>query len=210
MLKIYYSDISSLKTEGDYPLSAYRRERLSGITDELSRTQAVGAELLLVYAAVKLGYTAPLDIAAGKDGKPYVADGSFCFNLSHSGSYAACAVSDRPVGIDIQTVVSCSNGVARRCFSEAELHELESAPDKDAAFTRLWARMESRAKLSGMGIAFHRGMSDVRGDHDENVHLTELQRDGFVIACACASEADSIEEVPCIELYRAGKAAKPD
>ena len=38
-------------------------------------------------------------------GKPYLSDYSDVhFNISHSGEYVVCSVSDKPVGVDIQKI----------------------------------------------------------------------------------------------------------
>jgi rhamnogalacturonyl hydrolase YesR len=61
----------------------------------------------------------------------------------------ACAVSDRPVGIDIETINHYSEEIATRVMSEAEMRQILTSPLPAEAFTRLWTMKESLYKLTG-------------------------------------------------------------
>lgn len=62
----------------------------------------------------------PLQAAYGPKGKPYIRQVPWHYNLSHSGDYAALAVSDAPVGIDIQQMRFYQNSLVKRFFAEEE------------------------------------------------------------------------------------------
>ena len=104
---------------------------------------------------------APLELRMdyGEKGKPYLRDYPFYFNLSHSGDYVICAVSDREVGADIQRC-SMEKGerlerIARRFFSPEELAALaccREQAERAQLFYRLWTRKEAYGKLTGRGI----------------------------------------------------------
>ncbi len=104
---------------------------------------------------------APLELRMdyGEKGKPYLRDYPFYFNLSHSGVYVICAVSDREVGADIQRC-SMEKGerlerIARRFFSPEELAALvccREQAERAQLFYRLWTRKEAYGKLTGRGI----------------------------------------------------------
>ena len=83
-------------------------------------------------------------------------------SVSHSGAYWACAVSDRPCGLDLQEVrPAAAERLAERFFSDRE-----SAYIKEAGlmgFYELWTRREALAKYTGLGFF---GMS---GDRPELV-----------------------------------------
>lgn len=92
----------------------------------------------------------------GEKGKPYLREYPLFFNLSHSGEYVACAVSDREIGVDIQKC-SYTNviGIAKRFFSEEEcgaLEACETGEERQQFFYRLWVRKEAYGKLLGKGI----------------------------------------------------------
>ncbi len=87
-------------------------------------------------------------------GKPYLPDWPDAhFNISHSGGLVACAVCDRPVGVDVQVIRPFNPALARRVCSEAERRQLASDAHPAEAFTALWAQKEAWVKLQGTGIA---------------------------------------------------------
>ena len=71
------------------------------------------------------------------------------FSLSHCHEAVAVAVSDRPVGIDIETTGHYSAEVARRVMNDDEMREIEASAQPEVAFTRLWTMKESLYKLTG-------------------------------------------------------------
>lgn len=86
-------------------------------------------------------------------GKPRFADlEGLQFNLSHSGSWALCALDDHPVGVDIQEIKTWKPGLIDRVCSEAEKLWLSRQRDADLGFGLLWALKESRVKYEGRGI----------------------------------------------------------
>lgn len=88
-------------------------------------------------------------------GKPYLSDyPNVHFNISHSGKYVACAVSDKPIGIDIQKICECDFDVAKRVCNEKELKQIENSEDKASEFTKLWTQKEAVLKMIGTGIAY--------------------------------------------------------
>ncbi len=81
------------------------------------------------------------------NGKPGFADVPLFFSISHSGDVCAVAVSDRPVGADIERV--------REQYRPRLIERSLSAAEKaafDGDFTRLWCRKEAVAKMTGEGI----------------------------------------------------------
>lgn len=96
----------------------------------------------------------PLAYQYKENGKPYFKNYPYYFNLSHSGNYVACALSEREVGMDLQIHrATDSERLAGRYFSLAEVDALQRAGDRPAFFFRLWARKEAYGKLTGKGIA---------------------------------------------------------
>lgn len=71
------------------------------------------------------------------------------FSLSHCHEAVAVAVSDRPVGIDIETTAHYSPEVASRVMNDEEMRQIEDSGQPAVAFTRLWTMKESLYKLTG-------------------------------------------------------------
>ena len=154
MLEVYFADVSGLDPDREYSLSPYRREKLIRQKNVLARKQGLGAELLLIKAleSAAPGITPPLDISCGKDGKPELVGSGIFFNLSHSGSFAACAVSDSPIGLDIQTERDCDRRLSEKYFTAPERRFIEESENKAYAFTKLWCMKESAVKYIGTGL----------------------------------------------------------
>lgn len=91
-------------------------------------------------------------LSFGPYGKPFLPRRpDLHFSITHSGDYWMCAVSDAPVGLDLQAVQDCDRErLSRRFFH----------PDEDACLRRcdyadffaLWAAKESYLKYTGRGI----------------------------------------------------------
>ena len=156
MLLAAYTDAESMGPVSlARPLSLYRQARLESMRVPENRRQGIAAERLLeqLLTQCRPSFAPPAEILTDESGKPQLAgEWGLSFNLSHSGRYAACVVADHPVGIDIQCVSSCRQAVVRRCFTREECAYLNSCPDRDRAFTQLWAIKESYIKLIGRGL----------------------------------------------------------
>lgn len=120
-------------------------------------------------------------ISYGRFGKPYLSAYPFvCFNISHSGPYVACAVCDRPVGIDVQVIRPYHPKVAGRVCAPEELQQIETAADPAAEFTRLWTRKEAYLKMVGRGLA-----ADMKAiPFSEESKLTTIKYQDAYLSCA--------------------------
>lgn len=112
-------------------------------------------ELLLQYALKeRYGQHVKLEIATTSSGKPYFKDmQGIYFNLSHCQEGVACAISDQPIGVDIQNVVDCDEIMLKMVCTDEELEEVKMVPDMNQAFTRLWSMKEAYFKCIGEGIS---------------------------------------------------------
>lgn len=122
-----------------------------------SRQQSFTASLLLDEAVRRCfpSVPRPLDIAANENGKPYLtAVPAVHFSLSHSAARAVCAVSDHPVGVDIQQCRPFKSNIADRFFHPDEVRYLSSLSpaERENAFYTLWALKESYVKADGRGL----------------------------------------------------------
>lgn len=155
MIYVCWADVSALDAVAEDRLSEYRREKLKTIRNPEARRRSLGAELLLLRALGLCCPELPLPprIICAEGGKPVLQGTDESFNLSHSGDFAACALSDREVGLDLQIPVKTREGLVRRFLTQREREYLDAAADRDAAFTELWARKESFIKATGKGLA---------------------------------------------------------
>lgn len=88
-------------------------------------------------------------------GKPILRDiPQVHFSLSHGGDWVLCAVSDRPVGVDVE-LPRCTMEVARRFFCPEEVSVLEALAEdvQRDALCRMWTAKEAFVKALGGGLA---------------------------------------------------------
>lgn len=98
-----------------------------------------------------------LEFTFGHRRKPALQGMPLQFNLSHSGTMAACAVvRNEEVGIDIEHIRPMSDleSIARKFFHPEEWRKLLALSDDDRtpAFFRCWTRKEAYIKAVGEGL----------------------------------------------------------
>ncbi len=91
-------------------------------------------------------------------GKPFLADQSLQFNVTHSQGLALYAVAlDRPVGVDLEQIraIADLDSLTQRFFTPNEHTAIVALPasQKPQAFFRHWACKEAYLKATGDGLA---------------------------------------------------------
>ncbi len=138
------------KEEAFLPLLAPARRRAAeNRRHESARLRAIAAGLLLRDV---LGVREDADLVCNEFGKPALAAGSPWFNLSDGGDWAALAVADLPIGVDLEPLREDWPAGLRRCFLPDELAWLDESPTGERFFT-LWTRLEAALKAKGTGLA---------------------------------------------------------
>jgi 4'-phosphopantetheinyl transferase len=135
-------------------ISEQRREQALRFKFERGQRTCVLAYLLLKRGLRELyGLTENPLFDYGEHGKPVIAGHpEIHFNLSHCREAVACAIGDRPVGIDVESVQRYRESLARYTMNDEELRLIAEAERPDVAFIRLWTMKEARLKLTGEGI----------------------------------------------------------
>ena len=149
-------------------VSEQRREKVQKYKFSAGREQSLRAYMLLQrLLKEEYGIIEPPVFRELENGKPViVGHEDIHFNMSHCKYAVACAVSNEPVGIDVERIMEKVNDdLAKYVLSDEELKDL--TPLK---FTRLWTMKEAVVKLTGRGITgkeqlrpllddFHKGNS---------------------------------------------------
>ncbi len=94
-----------------------------------------------------------IEISLGVHGKPQVK--GLEFNVSHSENLAVYAVSQQPVGIDIEYLRSIEMaGLVQRFFAPSEVSSWQQLPpeQQQLAFFRAWTMKEAYLKAIGTGL----------------------------------------------------------
>ena len=83
-----------------------------------------------------------------------------CFSISHCKHGIAVAISEKPIGIDIEHIRAAKPELVERTMNEQEQNEIWTAASPDIAFTRLWTQKEAVLKMQGTGILSIDGMKN--------------------------------------------------
>ncbi|MBR4720559.1 MAG: 4'-phosphopantetheinyl transferase superfamily protein [Clostridia bacterium] len=154
----YKYNINDL-TEGEYQkffalLSEDKKEKTERLKNPDDKKRSVCGEILAKRAIAEiLGKRAEdLIFETKKSGKPFCKNADVEFSISHSGDYSVCAVSDKPIGIDIQKIVPYNEKIAKRVCSEEELAIIETSGDKSREFIKIWTKKEAALKRDEKSI----------------------------------------------------------
>lgn len=157
-MKVYIANVSQLNDPSLFDslyesVNEERQKKVDSYKFQKDKNLSLGAGVLLNYALSARGINNP-QFFTGDFGKPFIADKNICFNLSHSGELAVCAIAKNTVGCDVEKMDSPPFEVARKVFSHDEQELLSSASEEErvALFYRLWTAKESFLKMVGCGL----------------------------------------------------------
>ncbi len=206
MIRICYADVSPLENDTIFDaaigsLPPQRRKKAEALVKRSARNLSVGASLVLMHALEQAGYDAhSLEFDIHDGGKPYAKNADVHFSITHSGTLAMCAVSDRPVGIDAEEISAFNPDICKRFFSEGEREQIFASANEDKirdTFFRIWTMKESYVKMTGRGLGGFSSFEAVLCPKPhitggEACSITELELDGYK-ATVCAKDDDEIE-----------------
>jgi 4'-phosphopantetheinyl transferase len=117
------------------------------------RQRSLLGKMLLIDGLKSYGYSNSLDaLKYSAFDKPYF-DQSIHFNISHSGTYTICAISDtNKIGVDIEEVKEIPLVDFDNEFSKEELKKIHSAENPLQQFYTLWTQKEAFLKAIGEGL----------------------------------------------------------
>lgn len=153
-MRLSFFDIrSSLPQNWRELVTPSRQKRAGKYLRNEDRLRCLGAGILL---AQELNVSSDDEIILGSWGKPCLRDNRAQFNLSHSGNMVVLAVSDAPIGVDVEQIrhSPLEQDAAMQCFTPKEAEWLQSQRG-DAAFFRLWTGKEAIMKATGKGLSLN-------------------------------------------------------
>lgn len=110
----------------------------------------------------------------GPYGKPYMVGNPQCqYNISHAGDWVVCAIDEKPVGIDVETIKTIDIRLAKRFFADIEYKQIQHAQDRYKAFFAFWTLKESYIKYMGKGLSLPLNSFQFLCDSDEIIFQGE-------------------------------------
>lgn len=170
-------------------LPDWRREQALRFKFEQGQWECAASYLLLCdMLRDNYGVDIQPHFCIGKHGKPTLQEFPHIhFNMSHCKKAVAVAVSDCPVGIDVECTGRMNDSLARHVLSDDEYARVMASANPDLEFTRLWTRKEALVKLTGDGIT-----DDLKNllYIYNNVEIETTTYDGFVLSVAGSTVRD--------------------
>lgn len=139
----------------------------------------------------------PLRYTYNHKGKPFLLGSSLYFNLSHSGEYVVCALSECEIGVDIQRQAETdSMRLANRFYHPHERELLAAIPTEEGRrdfFYRLWTRKEAYGKMTGEGVApvIGRDFASLDVEWMKGIHWEEYDIIGGCKIACCRRNYDN-------------------
>jgi phosphopantetheinyl transferase len=124
------------------------------IANEERRTQHLAVRLLFKLMMPEADLS---QLVMADNGKPYLLGLPFHFSFSHCKGYAACAVDDQPVGIDIEIIHPRIAKVAHKFLNDREKAMIAGLDEQEQLnqMAFLWAAKEAMYKKhEQLGIDF--------------------------------------------------------
>ena len=141
------SDITKINIENTLDLLSNEQKKYIASLSDKKRVQSICVRSLL-YILLDEFFTSAIisSLYQTPSGKPMLDDTNLYVSFTHSEEYVGCALSDRPVGIDIECVRDIKPSVISRICSEEEIEYIKFHSSAD--FFTLWTLKEAYIKAS--------------------------------------------------------------
>jgi len=151
------------------------------------------AGVLLKHALEKEGLSyETLKFNKTVEGKPFLeSNPNLHFSISHAGEYVVCAISDKPVGVDIESIdrdvflpgkLQRLDAMAQKCLSENEMKKFiqSNEVEKKELFIKYWTRKEAYSKVIGKGIGMD--FSTIDTETDSMRYKSNWIKEGYMLS----------------------------
>ncbi|MCQ2246792.1 MAG: 4'-phosphopantetheinyl transferase superfamily protein [Bacteroidaceae bacterium] len=181
-------NLPALKFQEMYEnLPLWRKKQVDAIKHQSGKYQSVAAFSLLQKGLMdkfQIDLRNEPAFAIEEHGKPYMQNHpQVYFNISHCKVAVACAISNQPIGVDVECTGRYREGVARFCLNDEEIQQVISADNKDLEFTKLWTSKEALLKCSGEGVS-HQMKDVLKSNSHIRITTTVNQEKGYVVSMA--------------------------
>lgn len=182
-------------------LPADEKDRILKFRNWDDSQRSLLGKLLLIEGLIRTGHVAEKMLEMKRDEfcKPYFSNGPY-FNISHSGKYIVCAISNNiPLGIDIEHIKEINIYEMQGQWCEAEWNSIVSSKNSLATFYQFWARKEAIVKADGKGLSMQLDCIDTSSDEvklNQAWYLKEILV-GVEYACYLAVNKNDIELTIC-------------
>ena len=120
------------------------------------------------------------------------------FNVSHSGDVVLLAISQNPVGIDVEEINTLLDfeSFTANSFTSTELDFIKNSVVKNVSFYQIWTRKEALLKATGEGLVDEMNQIDVLDSNiirfNKNYNLFSFNINEEYVACFAALKVNQI------------------
>lgn len=197
MMKYYCAPITAFQREEDFEAALekvqnLRKEKVMRCKKEEDKKRSLAAGCLLRFGlmAEGLDYDS-LDFTVLQGGKLVLGqENAPYFSISHAADYAACVLSDRPIGLDLEPFARLKTPkgqlrieqMSKKCLTQEEraLLEEKSGEEKEKAFLEFWTKKEAYSKCMGQGLGLDFSTIDTIALRDH--FWTHCTQDGYCVS----------------------------
>lgn len=118
-----------------------------------------------------------------ENGKPFAKNAAIQFNISHSADFVACAVSDTPVGIDIEKIDKNRELPIDFVCGKNEREYILGADSESEIrkrFFEIWTKKEAYSKFTGEGISSLKKVNTL--EKDFRARCETFFKDGYAVS----------------------------
>lgn len=142
------SDFTQAEYEAVYnALSPSRKAHMDTFRHEGARKQSLAGELALRRLLAQEGIDATPERL--QSGQPVLQGSDLHASISHCQELVACAISEHPIGIDVEQIRAVKPGMPERVCTAEELAWMQDSADR---FFEIWTAKEAYFKMVGTGI----------------------------------------------------------
>ena len=137
-------------------LSPSRMEHIDRLRRQEDKNRSLAGEILAQKLLKEQYAISTAVIHRHNSGQPYLTGCNLHISISHCDELVACAVSEDPVGIDIERIRPINPQLCQRVCTEAEMAYLQPGNFEDPnilrRFFEIWTAKEAYFKKRGTGI----------------------------------------------------------
>ncbi|WP_298516699.1 4'-phosphopantetheinyl transferase superfamily protein [uncultured Kordia sp.] len=207
MITIYYYQISQNAHAGliqkylsNFPVEF--QERIQRFRRWEDAQLSLSGRLLLQYALQKHAKLAHFDwnsLSYTSYGKPYLDTSELHFNISHSGTIVACALTTGiKIGIDMEQMRPIDVEDFKRQMTNNEWQYVNTAENQLQAFYEYWTKKEAVIKADGKGMSIPLLSFEIQNNttlvHSEKFYTKRIAlSENYMCHIACNKEIDATD-----------------
>lgn len=164
-------------------------------------------KLLLIKGLRKYGFDVNLlsEMQFNKYGRPFI-NNEIDFNISHSGSYAICAITKNlRVGIDIEEIQKIDITSFSNVMTNEQWKLIKNSPDPVRSFFKFWTIKESVIKADSRGLSIpllNIHLKNNRVEYDNQIwYLRELSIEKKYCSCLATNSPNITLNIEEIDFY---------